>query len=258
MPGRWSTGSRRGRTCSRCASIRRRSAPRCCTKATIDVGMIPSIEYLPRAATYRIVPGHGDHLATGRSRRWRCSRRCRSSEIRTIAADTSSRTSNALLRILCAERFGIAAGVPADGAGSRGDARGVRRRADHRRPGAVPRSGGSGVEKIDLGEQWTAMTGLPFVWAFWAGRPGVLSAGRRRRRSSEARDARRGRVGRDRGRLLRAGARRAAARRYLRDNIQYALGEREMAGLRRYLRARGDATGLIDGAARRRCSIRWH
>src|SRR6266545_3592726 len=25
-----------------------------------------------------------------------------------------------------------------------------------------------GAEKIDLGEQWTSMTGLPFVWAFWA------------------------------------------------------------------------------------------
>ena len=33
----------------------------------------------------------------------------------------------------------------------------------------------AGAEKIDLGEQWTAMTGLPFVWAFWAGRPGALS-----------------------------------------------------------------------------------
>ena len=26
-----------------------------------------------------------------------------------------------------------------------------------------------GAEKIDLGAAWTAMTGLPFVWAFWSG-----------------------------------------------------------------------------------------
>ncbi len=30
--------------------------------------------------------------------------------------------------------------------------------------------------KIDLGEVWTRMTGLPFVYAFWAGRPDVLTA----------------------------------------------------------------------------------
>ena len=32
------------------------------------------------------------------------------------------------------------------------------------------------IEKIDLGEAWTALTGLPFVWAFWAGRPGALAS----------------------------------------------------------------------------------
>ena len=36
--------------------------------------------------------------------------------------------------------------------------------------------GGHSLEKIDLGEAWTRMTGLPFVYAFWAGRPDVLSA----------------------------------------------------------------------------------
>ena len=29
-----------------------------------------------------------------------------------------------------------------------------------------------GLEKVDLGEEWIGMTGLPFVYAFWAGRPG--------------------------------------------------------------------------------------
>ena len=27
---------------------------------------------------------------------------------------------------------------------------------------------GRGLNKIDLGAAWTAMTGLPFVYAFWA------------------------------------------------------------------------------------------
>ena len=28
-----------------------------------------------------------------------------------------------------------------------------------------------GLQKIDLGEMWTSTTGLPFVYAFWAGLP---------------------------------------------------------------------------------------
>ncbi len=32
------------------------------------------------------------------------------------------------------------------------------------------------VEKIDLGELWRQETGLPFVYAFWAGRAGVVGA----------------------------------------------------------------------------------
>ena len=31
-----------------------------------------------------------------------------------------------------------------------------------------------GLDKIDLGEEWTAMTGLPFVYAAWTGRPGAI------------------------------------------------------------------------------------
>ena len=44
------------------------------------------------------------------------------------------------------------------------------------------------VEKIDLGEAWTTMTGLPFVYAFWAGRPDALTADDVRR-LQDARDA---------------------------------------------------------------------
>ena len=33
-----------------------------------------------------------------------------------------------------------------------------------------------GLTKVDLGEAWTGLTRLPFVWAFWAGRPKVLTS----------------------------------------------------------------------------------
>ena len=49
--------------------------------------------------------------------------------------------------------------------------------ADHRAYGA---------EKIDLGAVWTEMTGLPFVWAFWAGRPDAAGADAVRRLQTAA------------------------------------------------------------------------
>ena len=32
-----------------------------------------------------------------------------------------------------------------------------------------------GLEKIDLGDEWAALTSLPFVWATWVGRSAVLT-----------------------------------------------------------------------------------
>jgi chorismate dehydratase len=90
------------------------------------------------------------------------------------------------------------------------------------------------LEKIDLGEEWVGMTGLPFVYAFWAGRPGILdrediAALQHARdlgvRATEA-------IGRQ---LYPDDPPRASrADRYLRDNVKYALGEPEVAGLRRF------------------------
>ncbi len=89
-----------------------------------------------------------------------------------------------------------------------------------------------GVEKIDLGEQWTAMTGLPFVWAFWAGRPGVISP-EALRALEHARDA--GVADSDAIAAGYAGPARAPlGRAYLRDNIQYVMGDGEIAGVRKY------------------------
>src|SRR5688572_17337913 len=135
----------------------------------IDVGMIPAIEYC-RGPEYRIVPGMAIVSARTVASVALFSRKP-VRELRTIAADTSSLTSNALLRILCAERFVIAPEfrpmapdpdamlAACDAALIIGD------------PALFLDPAAKGVEKIDLGEQWTDLTGLPFVWAFWAGRP---------------------------------------------------------------------------------------
>lgn len=207
----------------------------------IDVGMIPAIEYC-RGPEYSIVPGMAITSARTVASVALFSKKPLN-EVRTIAADTSSRTSNALLRILCAERFNIepefqpmapdpdAMFAACDAALIIGD------------PALYLDPAEKDVEKIDLGEQWTDMTGLPFVWAFWAGRPGVVSP-QAVGVLKAARDA--GVKASDEIAAAYCGPQRAAlCQGYLRENIQYDLGERQIAGLRRYyeLAARH---GLID------------
>jgi chorismate dehydratase len=88
------------------------------------------------------------------------------------------------------------------------------------------------LDKIDLGERWTSLTGLPFVWAFWAGRAGALTAAGVAALTA-ARDA--GVAASDQIADAYCGPARAAlGRAYLRDNIRYTLDERAAAGLRRY------------------------
>ncbi len=92
------------------------------------------------------------------------------------------------------------------------------------------------IRKIDLGELWTRETGLPFVYAVWAGWPGAIDAGDVRL-LQQARD--RGVAGSDdvaREYYPADLDRQAVARRYLRDNIRYGLGDEELEGLQTFYR----------------------
>ena len=213
-------------------------------EGSIDVGMIPSIEYL-RGHDYRIVPEIGI-ISEGPVASVALFTTTPVEQIRTIAADTSSRTSQALLRILCIEHFGIdpvfhpMAPEPArmlrqcDAALLIGD------------PALFLDYEAMGVQKVDLGAEWSDMTGLPFVWAFWAGRPGMLS------RSGvsalvAARDA--GVAASDAIAAAYCMPERAVAgQAYLRENIRYTLGEREEAGLLAYYDF-AERHGIVDDAA---------
>jgi chorismate dehydratase len=219
---------------SRCATLLHEGA--------IEVGMIPSIEFQRGAAPYLIVPGMGI-VSYGPVASVALFTAKRIGEVRSIAVDTSSRTSTGLLRVLCREKFDIEPEfVPmppaidsmierSDGALVIGD---PALYLDHR---------AAGLGKIDLGEEWTGLTGLPFVWAFWAGRPGVLSAAALAA-LIEARDA--GVAASDAIADQYCGPERAAlGRAYLRDNIQYVLDERAAAGLRKYYELAAKY-GLID------------
>jgi chorismate dehydratase len=196
----------------------------------IDVGMIPAIEYC-RGAEYRIVPGMAI-ASSGPVASVALFSKTPVGRIRTIAADTSSRTSNALLRILCAERFGIEPEMRPMAP----DVDGMLRACDAALiigdPALYLDPAARQVDKIDLGEEWRRMTGQPFVWAFWAGRPGVLSS-EALNALQEARDS--GVAASDRIADDYCGPGRAAlGRTYLRENIRYVMGEAEIAAVRRY------------------------
>lgn len=211
----------------------------------VDLGLIPSIEYLHDAA-YRIVPGVSI-AADGEVASVALFSRKPAEEIRSIALDTSSRTSVALLKILCARRFGTQPSlVPAppdlssmvaacDAALVIGDNALF---ADH---------AALGLEKIDLGLAWKALTGLPFVFAFWAGRPGVVSAfdvealnGARARGLHEV-DLVAAKYFPGEPEKIRRGAE------YLRQNVKYDLGSREVEGLRTFY-ALAAELGIVSAA----------
>lgn len=85
---------------------------------------------------------------------------------------------------------------------------------------------------LDLGEAWTAWTGLPFVFAVWAGRKDLTLAQLEGLRTAAAE-----------GMHLRQHLE-ASERAYLTEDIRYELDDRAMMGLRRFA-ALGARAGLI-------------
>jgi chorismate dehydratase len=211
--------------------------------AAIDLGLVPSITYLERPGD-RVVPDVSI-ASDGPVASVAIFTRKPAREIRSLALDTSSRTSVVLTRVLCARRFEIAPSfVPhppdlptmlgaCDAALLIGDPALF---VDHR---------ALGVEKIDLGQAWTDMTGLPFVWAFWSGRPEAADSDVVRR-LQEARDA--GVAASDSvadAYCASHAARQAIARHYLRENMKYDLSPRALEGLTAYYHEAA-ALGLVE------------
>jgi predicted solute-binding protein len=131
-----------------------------------DIGIIPCFELTH--ADYGVVDGVGI-ASHGPVRSILLVSKVPAGEVRTLAADASSRTSVALARILLAEKFGATPRVlrhtpelenmltEADAALIIGD---PALRVD---PATLP------FHVFDLGQEWTDLTGLPMVYAVWAG-----------------------------------------------------------------------------------------
>ena len=199
----------------------------------VDLGLIPAIEFLRGAEDYWIVPGvaiasEGDVASVAVFSKKPIE------QVRSIALDLSSRTSVALTRILCAKRWGIAP----DFSPAEPDLAAMLARADAALvigdPAMAIDAAAQGLNKIDLGGEWNALTGLPFVYAMWTGREGAASPAQcaALRTAREQGEANLSRIAEQAGEgdPGRAGK----ALRYLRDNLKYGLGEREAAGLRRF------------------------
>jgi chorismate dehydratase len=210
----------------------------------IDVGLIPSIEYL-RGGPYRIVPDLAI-ASNGAVASVALYARKPISDVGAIAMDTSSRTSVALVRVLCAKLFKIRPAIEARGP----DLSDMLERCDAALligDNALFLDDRPGIQKIDLGEAWLALTGLPFVYAFWAGRPGAVTpedvaALQRARDEGVKRSEELARAY-----LPDAPDRQTLGARYLRDNIKYDLGPDARAGLEMFYRYAAEL-GLVDKA----------
>lgn len=198
-----------------------------------DVGLVPVIEMDRQALT--AVPSIGI-ACHGPVRSILLVSKTPFGQIRTLAGDSNSRTSVELARIVLARRYGaepvVAPMAPdlgsmlaqSDAALLIGDS------ALAVDPAAL------GLATLDLGAEWCEMTGLPFVFAMWAGPANkitpelaaVLEASSlyglsRLDRIIEEESSRRPLP-------------RSLIERYLTGNVVYQLGDREHAGLELFLR----------------------
>lgn len=208
-------------------------------RGELDVALVPSIVCL-LAPHYEVV-SDACVATRGPVMSVKLYARVPPGSIRTLALDDGSRTSAALARILLAERFGVhpqleplpmgcsTRDTAADAVLLIGD------RAMH--PPAEDFH-----TTWDLGEEWLAWTGLPFVFALWAARTPsefadddaldglsrTLSAVRDRGVAQVERIARR--------EAPRVGISERTAHEYLTENLHFRLGPAEQSGLRLFHR----------------------
>jgi chorismate dehydratase len=167
-------------------------------------------------------------------------------EIRRLAADSTSRTSVALSRVILARKYGVEPEVQSlkphlsamlennDAALIIGDAALV---LD---PSELP------FHVLDLGAEWVKMTGLPMVFAVWAARGEFPTQDPAPFLDSM-------RYGQDhiddiaRSEHAKAGVSEELARSYLKENIVFELGDREYAGLKTFLHYARELRSPVEG-----------
>ena len=197
-----------------------------------DIGIVPSFELTRQQLT--VLPGTGI-ACHGPVRSILLISKKPAAEIRSVALDSSSRTSVQLTRVILARRYGVSPKLFSHPP----DLDGMLRAADaalvigdpalHIDPAALP------FHVYDLGGDWVEMTGLPMVFAVWAGRADVVTP----EVVAAFRDS--CRFGRERIEEIVAdeGPRRGFSadlvREYLTRNIVHELGPRDYEGMELFL-----------------------
>lgn len=210
----------------------------------LDLALLPVVE-LARIPDLVVVPGLAIG-SLGNCRSVLLVARTPLADVKTVALDPESSTSNALATVLFAEAWGAKPKFvtgPRDLTLALAEHDAAVRIGDKALFEPLP----AGTIAYDLGGAWTARTTLPFVFAVWATRPGV--------------------VDREVYELLHASRRAGAAvlpaiaadytwngrqypdiaLAYLRDAMRYRLGDNEVGAMRRFLAAAA-ALGIIEAA----------
>jgi cyclic dehypoxanthinyl futalosine synthase len=213
-----------------------------------DLGLIPVAAYATSQTELRIVPGiaiasHGPvrTVLLVSETPW--------DQLDEIVLDGASRSSALLLRLLCHER-GLTPRfreVPHDEVlGAAGGKTGALVIGD-----AAFEAARRYPHVQDLGEAWHALTGLPFVYAVWAGRPDAVDGAGIAALQASLQDglAARPTIARAWGEAH--GGEPALYEAYLTRNIRYQLGSEELSGMSAFFE-RARAAGLIPGVVRPR------
>lgn len=192
----------------------------------LDVALLPAIEVLRRKLAY--LPGICI-ASPGKTDSVRLHHAVEIPDIRRVALDRNSRTSNMLAKIILEKRYGLRPRYltrdPARGVSLRGVDAAVTIGDTSFRPAEVP--------FLDLGTEWKAFTGRPFVYALWAVKPGhphirriaeILREAKKRGTAAIAQIAKR--------ESRRLGVSEKFCLTYLTEYISFDLGPAEKAGLR--------------------------
>jgi chorismate dehydratase len=198
-----------------------------------DFSMIPSIEYAKGKGEWRIAPNlciSSNGPVTSVNLFFNPQKR----DVRKIAIDSSSRTSVILLKIILQEKYRLNPEYivmepdlekmfsVADAALIIGD--------------LALYEHGKNDSFLDLGEEWSDLTGLPFVFAFWAGKKNEISLEdiTHLQKSYEVGAQHITEISKEYAQRHKNGWERY--HRYLTEEIQYNFGHKEQEGLQAFYR----------------------
>jgi len=207
----------------------------------VDLGLLPTASYAALPGELRVVPGVAI-AGRGAVRTVLLVSHVPWEQLTSVALDGASRSSAALLKVLARER-GLSLAyqevdheeVLAAAEGSRGAL-------------VIGDAGFSAADRYphvyDLGREWATLTGLPFVYAAWVGRPGAVGPEEIALLRESLRAGLDHRTEIARGWAEGHDLDPAICDSYLHHNIRYVLGAEELSGAAAFIQ-RAAAAGLF-------------